>query len=388
VPRAPAEELFTSFARRVTDPVRDVKYEAARMKIAHGAFLPSRIWRDTGVWTDSLGSRRTLLIGGRFDELYHMEAVATVPSIHRLSDARHAIHLTRLSKEEYAWDTDVAFGIGSVRATEIGAFSAALIASAEGRTERQIREDYAAAAPATGQLFKVDSITTAQLPDHSTLATFAVTMTPTGIESRYPNFARYMRRYAGTARMRWSITDQSGASFFDCVVNDGRLLLRVRTAEGSMVPLSGPARPMPDSLTLRGDFTMRVRRFNVGFRNYHAEFRIIRTDHERTWSIVSRHEPQWVLPLVTERLLRTPLRRPFQGSGAFFRIGVRDDTAGGQTVLHRRMHLEVQESTILRFIGRLGSVAISEFSGRVEREEYAWLREVFNALVADVRALK
>jgi hypothetical protein len=92
-----------------------------------------------------------------------------------------------------------------------------------------------------------------------------------------------------------------------------------------------------------------------------------------------------VLPLITEHLLRAPLRRPFQGNGAMFRLGVRDDSAGGQTLLERRLHLDVQESLILRFIGRLGAVAVSEYAGKAEREENAWLAEVFSALVADVR---
>ena len=108
---------------------------------------------------------------------------------------------------------------------------------------------------------------------------------------------------------------------------------------------------------------------------------------ERAWSIVTRAEPHWILPLVTERLLKTPLKRPFQGSGALFRIGVRDDSAGGQSVLHRRMHLEVEESMILRFIGRLGAIAVGDYSGEAERQQYAFLEEVFTALVADARAL-
>src|SRR5207237_10334913 len=117
---------------------------------------------------------------------------------------------------------------------------------------------------------------------------------------------------------------------------------------GSLVSLAGAARPMPDSLMLNADFTMKVRHFTMGFHDYHAEFTVMRGDHERDWSVITRREPQWVLPLITERLLRTPLRRPFRGSGSLFRIGVRHDSAGGQSVLHRRVHLEVQESTILR----------------------------------------
>jgi hypothetical protein len=42
---------------------------------------------------------------------------------------------------------------------------------------------------------------------------------------------------------------------------------------------------------------------------------------------------------------------------------------------------------ILRFIGRLGAIAVSDYQGLAEREQLAWLREVFDALVADLRGL-
>ena len=71
-----------------------------------------------------------------------------------------------------------------------------------GRGERELRADYRAAVPlfsaALGQLFTVDSVRAAHLPDRSTVATFAVSMTPDGIQSRFPNFAQYMRKYVET----------------------------------------------------------------------------------------------------------------------------------------------------------------------------------------------
>jgi hypothetical protein len=75
---------------------------------------------------------------------------------------------------------------------------------------------------------------------------------------------------------------------------------------------------------------------------------------------------------------------PFhQGEGAQFRIGVQDGV-GAQTLLYRTLRLEVQESAVLRFIARLGAIAMSDYSGDVEREEMAWLRELFTAMLADV----
>jgi len=151
VPRgsvARAEQMFAAFGARVTDPFRDYKYDSARVKIANAALLPSHVWSDTSVWTSATSSRRTLLIGGRFaGGRYRLEAARTVPPPAQATESRHAINLTRLSDDEYAWDTDVPYAIGTVGAVEIGAFVSALFAGAEGRKDQEVRADYLSAAP-------------------------------------------------------------------------------------------------------------------------------------------------------------------------------------------------------------------------------------------------
>ena len=334
-------------------------------------------------------TRRQLMAAGRLaDGRYQIVATPNAPFPVRLAEARHDIVLTRLSEDAFHWYTEVPYAIGSVSAADFGNFFGAMFGAAEGRTESQIRADYRTALPRTsavaGQLFRVDSIRTTQLPDRSTSVVYAVTITPRGIEQRYPRYAKYLTRYVQPAKMHWTLTDSLGGTFFDMTVAKGQMVVRVRSAARRLVAIGGPARLMPDSLKLNGDVAVKIGRFTVGFRNYHGDFAVIRTPHERAWSIVSRQEPDWVLPLIAERLLRTPLRRPFQGKGAQFVIGVRD-TAGAQTILNRRAEVEVQESAILRFLARLGAVAISDYAGDAEREEMAWLRELFSALVADVQ---
>jgi hypothetical protein len=222
------------------------------------------------------------------------------------------------------------------------------------------------------------------LPDRSTLALFAISVTPEGVEEGYPAWARYLRRYVHTARIRWTLIDSSGAAYWEMNLSEGQLTMRVRTAGGRMLALQGSPRLMPDSLTLTADIAVKVSRFTVGVRNYRGDFRVIADEHERAWELISRREPEWVLPLFTRTLLRAPLRRPFQGRGALFRIGVRD-SPGAQSLLHRTLRLEVQESAILRFVARLGAIAMSDYSGDVEREEMAWLRELFTAILDDIR---
>jgi hypothetical protein len=385
-----AEEMFGTLAARVTQPVRDARYDSARVRLVKGALLPSRVWNDTSVWTSATSSRRTLVVRGAFDNgRYRFVAADSAPYPSRPAEARHLIHLSRLSDDEYAWDTDVPFAIGSTSAAQVGAFVGALFASAEGRTNEAVRADFHALIPRTTsvltQLFELQRIQSDRLPDGSTHATFDVLVNPAGVQGRYPNFAQYVRRYVMTGRTRWSLADGDGRSYLELSAINGRLGMRVRTKEGGIVALNGPLHPMPDTLTLQGEVAMKVRRFTVGFHSYRAQFVIGRTDHERYWSVVSRVEPQWTLPLITEHLIRTPLRRPFKGGGAQFRIGVRD-SAGAQSILARRVHLEVQESLILRFLGRLGAIAAGDYHGKTEREQMAWLHEVFSALVADTRA--
>jgi hypothetical protein len=388
--RAGATQVFSSLGARVTDPRRDGKYDTARIKIANAAMIPSRVWDDSSVWTAGSASRRTLLISGRFaSPRYRLDAVRFAPTPSQPAESRHVINLTRLTEDAYAWDTEVIYALGTAPSNGIAAFTRSLFAAGEGRAERDVRDDYTAAAPATtaamGRLFAVDSIRTWAFADSSTQALFAVTLRPDLVEKTLPHFAEYARKYLVTARMSWTLTDKSGANYFELSADNGRILMKVRTKGGRIVSMNSPLEYMPDSLTLNGALTMKVRRFTVGFHDYHAEFNIIRSDHESAWSIVSRREPEWVLPLITERLLRTPLRRPFQGSGSMFRIGVRD-SVGGQTVLLRRLHLEVQESAILRFIGRLGATAVGDYQGNAEKEMNIWLRDVFAAIVADLGA--
>jgi len=338
-------------------------------------------------------SRRSLLFGGRFAAgRYRLGASRSVAPPNEPAESRHVINLTSLAPDQYAWDTDVVYGLGNVTARDFGAFVAGLFASAEGRNEAAVRAEIAAVIPRAsavfGQMFRLDSIRTTQMADRSTLANYSATLHPEGLDKQFPNFATYVRKYIATTRIHFTITDHANAPFMIAALDDSRLTLTVRTLDGDLVPLAGPARAIPDSLYLNGALTLKIKRWTVGFRDYHADFVLTRNDRERAMSLVSRNEPQWDLPLITERLLRTPLKRPFQGSGAMFRIGVRGDSAGSESVLHRRLHLEVQESTVLRFIGKLGTVAVSDFTGKAEREQYAWLSDLFSALVEDAKALK
>jgi len=347
------------------------------------------VFADTGVWTRQSADVRLLETQGAFlNGKYSLVSRIDVPEPRRPADGRHAITLSRLSDNEFRWDTAVDFAIGSIRPADIASVLSRLVGSAEGKAERELRADLTASAPRTsgalGQLFSLDSVRPTHLADGSTAVTVVVGLHSDRLRRRFPAFGDYVRRYVDPLRYRVVVTDRTGTPYFEAAAVDQQVTIRLRAHHGGLMPLSGPLEPMPDTLTLLVDFKARIKHLGVGFHGLRMELAHVRHDEsENSWAVTARHEPEWDFPLATARLIRAPLRRPFAGEGSLFRIGVRGD-GSGPTVIVRQIRLFVQESAILRFLNSLSGAAFSEFEDRVDQEENAWLREVFAGMRADV----
>ena len=387
-----ADQLFGAMVIRYTQVTRDAKYEFARDQLNRSALVPSRIFDDSAVWTNQPSPvLRALFVQGTAESGHYMLASrTTVTRPARMGDSRHIITLARLSPNEFVWDTSVDFALGTVSAGEVGALATALLASGERGSDKELRADYAIVAPRAaavlGVLFSVDSMRSTPFSDGTSNVNLTIGVHADAFKERYPAFGSYLAKYSNPAHYRFSLTDRGGAIWFDVQGADRQIGIHYRTSQGRLVPLYGPARARPDTMELHVDFTTKLKFFTVGVRNLVTEFIITDTPHERAWTFIGRREPEWSLPLITERLIRTPLRRPFSGTGVIFHLGIRD-TADAQTLLERRAHTEVQESAIIRFLNSLGSGAMSDLSDRTEREEEQFLREVFTALQLDARAL-
>jgi hypothetical protein len=357
-----------------------------------GSLAPSRVFDDSAVWTGTSGNVRVLETFGSFvDGRYLLASRPGVPTPARPADARHITTLSHLADNEYRWDTTVDFALGSVRPADVAAVVARMLAGGEGRTEPELRAELAAVSPRTsaalGTIFSLDSLHPVALADGSTSMTAGISVHSDNLRRRYPALADYVHKYLDPARYRLLLTDRLGTPYLDVAQHDRLITIRVRTQHGRLVPLAGPARPLPDSLELHVDFNVKLKIFHVGFHNLVMEFANgARGDEERAWTVTARREPQWDLPFITARLLRTPLRRPFAGEGSLFRLGVRAGENGAPTVLIRHSRLPVQESAILNFLNSLGGAAMDDFGGPVQREENLWLRELFTALRDDARA--
>ena len=390
---AEADQLFEAFANRFNAVAIAPHYDAARTKIAKSALVPSRVFEDTTVWEGPLSgpSRRLYVSGSIEDGRYRLDSRPSLTPPARVGDTRHTIALTQVAPSVYRWETQVDLGIGSMSPRGMSVFLNALVAAPHGRTERDLRDDYRSVAPraaaAFGRGFSIDSIRVVPGAGDITNVALTVGFHPETMRAAFPAFAGYLDKYLGPAKYHLALADRAGVPMFDIVGRDRAITMRYRLRDGHVTSLAGAPRAWPDTLVLTADVSVKVKFFTVGFKKLVTELVIDESSREESWTIIAQHEPDWDLPLVTERLIRTPLHRPFEGAGSMFRLAVRDG-GGGMTVFERRARLDVQESAIMRFLGSLGAHAVGDLDGKVEVEEDRFLHDGFAALQADVRALR
>ena len=388
---ANVDQLFDAFRTRFTNVDISPKFEVARTRLAQSALIPSRIFNDPALWeVRPSASLRTMYIAGSTSEgRYQLDTRASNSEPARAGDTRHVIALEQIGESVFRWDTRVVTAIGRITADETGALITALLAAPDGRTDRELRDDYRGSFPratvALGRGFAIDSLHAVPGAASTTSVALTATFHPELMRPGFPAFADYLEKYLAPAKYHFLLADRSGVALLDITGRDRALTLRYRVQQGKLTSLFGPPRQWPDSLQLTGDLSVKVKIFTVGFHALPADFTISTTAHERAWTVTAQHEPKWDLPFITERLLRSPLRRPFEGSGVVLRWSVRD-SSGSQTVIDRRARVEVQESTIMRFLGSLGARAVGDLDNRVELEQHRFLRDAFSALQTDVRA--
>jgi len=385
-----ADLFFGGLTARFVSIERSPKTARARRALVRAALVPSRVYDDTSVWTARPGPMRSLLVAGRPTYRgYYLWEDPVAPRPTGPGETWHYMNLTRLSDGLFRWNTGVDFAVGPVGAESVADIFGAMVGGAEGQDEARVRASYRVAFPRTtaalGLLASLDTLRIANLPDGSTSQQLVARVNPERLRGRYPYLARYLEKYVSSGKARLALRDRSGATWMTLDARDEVLRIAVRSRGARLAPLAGPVRPMPDTMALEADMSMKVKLFTVGFTGLVTELVVDERPAYRAWTVHARREPEWHLPLITERLLRTPLRRPFMGRGAMLRLGIREER--GTTLLVRSAELVVEESAILRFLNSLAGNVLDDFDPRTEREQHAYLREIFQAMRADVRAL-
>ena len=387
-----ADEFFYSVGSRFTNIQRPQRVLRARQQFGHYALTPSGVYNDTTIWL-SIGPDSARLFGdeGRFsfDRYIVSTALGTAPP-DALTESRETVRLRRLSDNEYEWFTNVEVALGRIGAKNIADVLAAALAAGEGKTPAAIRANYTSSFPRTaaalGRLFTIDTLRAT--PDNEGATTFdiAIKLTPNILKESMPHYAAYIDKYISKGKYRIALTDKTGAHWFDAWAANYYMHFKVRSKDGHFAPMEGAVRPMPENLTIQLDMSMKIMVFTVGWTEMIGDFDVINTPHERGWLMRFSKEPNWHLPITVGTLLKSPLRRPFQGQGIPIRVSIRDNP-GSQTILNRRFTLVVQESGVLRFLNRLSGTAVGDFLGASEREANRFNADTFRALRIDVGEL-
>ena len=389
---ANSEAFFGGIAARFTNVQRTPKFAAARPRLSRHALSPSGIYDDTSVWTSSAGDARLLTLAGRGSaNRYVFDATATAPAPVGAGDSRHLMRLRRLGDDTFEWLTTVDQAAGGASPDELLAVWRSLLASAARGTEPLLRAEYRLAVPRTtatmGELATLDSLDVRPVGDGSAIVSLVVTLHPERLEARHPHFAQYLVKYVQPARYAFTFSDRQGARWMMASARRNRLVFRLRAMpDGRLGPLDGAPRPMPDTLLMRGEAFAKFSIFTVGVSQLEAEVGIVGSSQERGWDFRFRKEPKWHFPLAVNHLIRSALRRPFADDGMQLRLTAlrRPD---GQTLIARRVHVNVQEGAIVRWLGGLGAGAMDDFSGRAEEDENRFIARVFGALQDDFAAL-
>jgi hypothetical protein len=365
----------------------------ARPLLARYSTTPSRLLEDSAIWTRRGETDRALEIagarrGGRY-MLFHDRGVSAP---HIPGDARHVMRLQPLGDGEFRWTSLDEVALGPITAAGLDRALTAILLAAEqndgGATHLASRTAFPRASASLSRMFVIDSLRTTRDSDGATSVVLGLGIRPGRAEWSFQALGRYARKYWIPIRWRMVVRDTLGVEWGDFTKRDSSIVLRFRVEDGSLAPVGAPPRRIDDIVRLTVDASVKVGPFRVGVR--HLDVRASRSASPTQLAMTFRllDEPDWQLPPLVARLLRSPLRRPFEGSGALMRYGVRTEagaSAATTSTVWRDIDVTVRESAILRFFGRLGGTALGDFRAGAEKEAERLWGESLRGLAADVQ---
>lgn len=238
-----------------------------------------------------------------------------------------------------------------------------------------------------GALLSLDSVRTDRVPGEPTHVRLLLRVHVDGLAAAYPRYAAALHTVIGPTRIRCVVTDGYGSEWLRLELADGRIATEfAATRDGHFAPLAGPARPLPDSLTLYADVSTRVWVVSIGARHVVSQMLNLRRPHVGGWRFSFRDEPTWDFPLALDHLVKSSLARPFADSGSVYEAVI-VDSAGPSTLFERRGLLTVEESLIMRWLGGLATALTGAFSDTATRQEDAFFASVLGAARTDLRAM-
>ena len=389
-----SDELLESLAARFGPHDRDARFDALRPRFAKSALVPSKLFHDNTAWTATSGDTRTLVLAGHGTPNHYALVVAgDAPPPVAPADYRRVMRLTHDGGDDYAWNVRDELAVGTVTGDQLGAALTALFAAAEHERDgadahAAIDHDLPRTTAALGRAVSLDTLRLTPNKDGGADVHLAGTIHAERLTNTFPRLAHYLSHYVSPTGGEILVFDDANRAWWDAAKRGDAWSLDLRVANGNLAPLRGPPDRMPDHLHVRIDAATRTFIFHVGLANLVGDVTVTRAPNEHAFTATFRKEPDWQLPPLVETMLKAPLQRPFQGSGASVTFDIRDGQAHeAPTVIFREYDLTVRESRIMRWLGGLGDAAVEDFRTGAETEFDQFAGETLSALRADVAQL-
>ena len=366
---------------------------ATRPRLARYSTTPSRLINDKELWTSRGENERTLEIaGGRREGRYVLFHQPDAPTPRAPGESRHVMRLQIFGDDEFRWTSVDEVALGSITIADLDRALTAIFLAAErndpGTARIATRTAFPRASASLSRIFVIDSLRSSRDADGATSVMLGLGLRPGHAERYFKALGPYARKYWLPIRWRLNVEDSLGTRWGDFTKRDSSIVLRFRVNDGSLAPFGAPPRRVGSSLRLTADASVKVGPFRVGVQD--LDVRVLRLASASHIALAFRFpaEPEWQLPPLVARLLRSPLRRPFEGAGALMRYGVRTETQSSDTLstVWRDIDVTVRESGILRFFGRLGGTALGDFREGAEKEAERLWDESLRGLAEDVKA--
>ena len=368
---------------------------SARPRLARYSTTPSRLIDDADLWTSRTEDERLLEIAGASrDGRYTLFHRSGAPAPRAPGEARHIMRLQILGDDEFRWTSVDEVALGPVTIADLDRALTSIFRVAErgdvAVARLATREAFPRASASLSRMFVIDSLRTTREADGATSVVLGLGLRPSRAERVFEALGPYARKYWVPIRWRMDVGDSLGARWGDFTKRDSTIVLRFRVRDGSLAPMPPATHRLGGAVRLTVDASVKVGPFRVGV--HELEVRALRVTNasQMAMTLGLPAEPEWQLPPLVARLLRAPLRRPFEGSGAVIRYGVRTaaDAAGDTlSTVWRDIDVTVRESAILRFFGRLGGTALGDFRQGAEREAERLWEESLRGLAQDIETI-
>ena len=306
--RQKLDDLMASFERSSTNVEFSPKVLTAFKAFDQKNLIPSTIYGDSTIWNDIRDGTRTLSVTGTIRNNHYYIAPDTAIPV-ELGASLRRVRLERLSRRHFRWTSTVEQTLGSFTVQDLVRGIQAAFRDAAGMTGAELREAslsrYPHAAAVLGRWLSLDSIVTRQdsLKTHVRLV---VGIHINQLASIYPSYAASLRMIAEAAQFHCVARDSSGAEWARVVLGGGRFAMEIATTRaGHLAPLTGPPRPMPDTLRLNSAVSTKISLFSVGVHDLITRFTLLDAPHVAGWRFQFQQEPKWDLPLDA----RTPGQR-------------------------------------------------------------------------------